>query len=406
MKIIKNNKRLVEDVEDEVLGSVSTDEIAADIEAGAEEADLHIDEDDADKEAEIVKNLASIIRNPYGTGRLSQVEQVLQDSLDASIDNIEDGLVEKGAFQNVLIYGLAGFGKTAKVKAFCREHNLNLFECDAKSLDIATVGGIPYPKTDPKTGEITQSPIGSRYWDGLNKPNTVLYLDELNRTGPAVRGSLLTLINEHTLPMTIEDPKTHEVKNVKEYPNILFTVISINPADDIFQDNEDLDPAMISRMAAVIEQGPDIRDFLSHLTKTYTAIENNMYLMPERKVKYMGQFELAKAILTDKSFCFDDADDVRAVYYDKTRIGNYLNYRSFYSVLIRCDGTKKHYLRVLETAGFSKAKVTLIKNILSTYTDKVTVGNMLFNKNTSSVRTKKAAQEVAAALDQLERELD
>ena len=82
MKIIKNNKRLVEDVEDEVLGSVSTDEIAADIEAGAEEADLHIDEDDADKEAEIVKNLASIIRNPYGTGRLSQVEQVLQDSLD------------------------------------------------------------------------------------------------------------------------------------------------------------------------------------------------------------------------------------------------------------------------------------------------------------------------------------
>lgn len=405
MKIIKT-KRLVEDVEDEVLASVPTDEIADDIKDGAEEADLEVSDEDASAEAEIVKNLASIIRNPYGTGRLSQVEQVLQDSLDATIDNIEDGLVEKGAFQNVLIYGLAGFGKTAKVKQFCREHNLNLFECDAKSLDIATVGGIPYPKTDPKTGEVTQSPIGSRYWDGLNKPNTVLYLDELNRTGPAIRGSLLTLINEHTLPMTIEDPKTGEVKNVKEYPNILFTVVSINPADDIFQDNEDLDPAMISRMAAVIEQGPDIRDFLSHLTRTYTAIENNMYLMPERKVKYMGQFEIAKALLTDKSFCFDDADDVRAVYYDKTRIGNYLNYRSFYSVLRRSDGTKKHFLRVLETAGFSKAKVTLIKNILSTYTDKVTVGNMLFNKSTSTVRTKKAAQEVAAALDQLERELE
>jgi hypothetical protein len=206
--------------------------------------------------------------------------------------------------------------------------------------------------------------------------------------------------------MTIEDPKTGKIKNVKEYPNILFTVVSINPADDIFQDNEDLDPAMISRMAAVIEQGPDIRDFLSHLTRTYTAIENNMYLMPERKVKYMGQFEIAKALLTDKSFCFDDADDVRAVYYDKTRIGNYLNYRSFYSVLRRSDGTKKHFLRVLETAGFSKTKVMMIKNILATYTDKVTVGNMLFNKSASSVRTKKAAQEVAAALDQLERELD
>lgn len=409
MKIIKN-KRLLEAVEDDVeLKTASKDEIADDIQAGAEEADKFVEEEDAEEEAEVVKNLASIIRNPYGTGRLSDVEKVLQRALENTMDNIEDGIVEKGAFPNVLIYGLAGFGKTAKVKAFCRKHNLNLFECDAKSLDIATVGGIPYPVTDPKTGEVTQSPIGSRYWDGLNKPNTILYLDELNRTGPAIRGSLLTLINEHTLPMTIKDPKTGEIKNVKEYPNILFTVVSINPADDIFQDNEDLDPAMISRHVAVIEQGPDIRDFLAHLTEVYTAIENNMYLRPERKVKYMGQFELAKAILTDPSFAkdgFDDADDVRAIYYDKTKIGNYLNYRSFYSVLRNCDGTKKDYLEALSFSGISKTKVTLIKNILSTYTDKVTVGNMLFNKNASSVRTKKAAQEVAAALDQLERELD
>ena len=405
MKIIKT-KRLVEDVEGEVLTDVSAAEIADDIQDGAEEADKFVEEEDAEEEAEVVKNIAKIIKNPYGTGRLSDVEKVLQRALNNAIESIEDGTTEMGAFPNVLIYGLAGFGKTAKVKAFCRQHNLNIFECDAKSLDIATVGGIPYPKTDPKTGEITQSPIGSRYWDGLNKPNTVLYLDELNRTGPAVRGSLLTLINEHTLPMTIEDPKTGEIKNVKHYPNILFTVVSINPADDIFQDNEDLDPAMISRHVSVIEQGPDIRDFLSHLTNVYTSIENNMYLRPERKVKYMGQFEIAKALLTDKSFTFDDSDDVRAIYYDKTRIGNYLNYRSFYSILRNCDGTKKDYLEALNFSGLSKTKVTMIKNILATYTDKVTVGNMLFNKSTSTVRTKKAAQEVAAALDQLERELD
>lgn len=408
MKIIKN-KRLVEDVEGEVLTSVSTDKIADDIQDGAEEADKYVEEEDAEREAEVVKNLAQIIKNPYGTGRLSDVEKVLQRALNNAIDSIEDGTTEKGAFPNVLIYGLAGFGKTAKVKDFCRKHNLNIFECDAKSLDIATVGGIPYPVKDSKTGEMTQSPIGSRYWDGLNKPNTVLYLDELNRTGPAIRGSLLTLINEHTLPMTIEDPKTREVKNVKEYPNILFTVVSINPADDIFQDNEDLDPAMISRHVSVIEQGPDIRDFLNHLTEVYTSIENNMYLRPERKVKYMGQFELAKTILTDQSFIkggFDDAAEVRAIYYDKTRIGNYLNYRSFYSILRNCDGTKKDYLEALSFSGISKAKVTLIKNILATYTDKVTVGNMLFNKNTSTVRARKAAQEVADALAQLEKELD
>jgi hypothetical protein len=206
--------------------------------------------------------------------------------------------------------------------------------------------------------------------------------------------------------MTIEDPKTGKISNVKRFPNILFTVVSINPADDIFQDNEDLDPAMISRHVSIIEQGPDIRDFLSHLTNVYTSIENNMYLKPERKVKYMGQFELAKAILTDKSFYFDDANDVRDIYYDKSRIGNYLNYRSFYSILRNCDGTKKDYLEALSFSGLSKPKIQMIKNILATYTDKVTIGNMLFNKNASSVRVKKAAQEVAAALDQLENELD
>lgn len=161
MKIVKQNTALVEEVDD--LKIASEAEIEADIKAGAAEADLEVDEEGVEEEVEQIKNLAKIIRNPYGTGRLSDVEQVLQDSLEASMDNIEDGLVEMGSFQNVLIYGLAGFGKTAKVKQFCKAHGLNLFECDAKSLDIATVGGIPYPKTDPKTGEITQAPIGSRY---------------------------------------------------------------------------------------------------------------------------------------------------------------------------------------------------------------------------------------------------
>jgi Cdc6-like AAA superfamily ATPase len=164
MKINKQTSVLLEDLEDGLeLDDASKEEIKDDIQDGAEDADLQVSDEDAEKEATIVQNLAKIIRNPYGTGRLSQVEQVLQDSLEASMDNIEDGLIEMGAFQNVLIYGLAGFGKTAKVKQFCRDHNLNLFECDAKSLDIATVGGIPYPKTDPKTGEVTQSPIGSKY---------------------------------------------------------------------------------------------------------------------------------------------------------------------------------------------------------------------------------------------------
>ena len=73
MRIIKTN-RLVEDVEGEVLTNVSTAEIADDIQDGAEEADKFVEEDDAEEEAKVVKNIAKIIKNPYGTGRLSDVE--------------------------------------------------------------------------------------------------------------------------------------------------------------------------------------------------------------------------------------------------------------------------------------------------------------------------------------------
>ena len=83
MKIIKQNKILVEDVDN--LKVASEDEIASDIEAGAEEVALEVDEEVVDEEAEQIKNLAKIIRNPYGTGRLSAVEQVLQDSLNAAM---------------------------------------------------------------------------------------------------------------------------------------------------------------------------------------------------------------------------------------------------------------------------------------------------------------------------------
>jgi predicted outer membrane repeat protein len=66
---------------------------------------------------------------------------------------------------------MAGFGKTAVVKQFCKEHRINLFECDAKSLDLATVGGIPYPVKDA-SGKWTQRPIASSYWDALFEDNT------------------------------------------------------------------------------------------------------------------------------------------------------------------------------------------------------------------------------------------
>ncbi len=377
----------------------STAEVAADIQQGAEEAGKEVSAKDAVKEAEKVKEVTQLIRNPYGTAKLGKIKRNLQRSLDTALDQRELG--SKEDFPNLIIYGLAGFGKTAIIKEFCKEHNLNLFECDAKSLDIATVGGIPYPKKDPTTGEITQMPIASKFWDGLNKPNTVLFLDELNRSNGRIRGTLLSLINNHILPITTEDPETGKITTVKYFNNILFSIIAVNPADDIFPDVEPLDPAEVSR-ALVVEQGPDIKEFYKHLEEIYTAIEKNAFLDPKLKEKYAGQFNLAKALLLDKSFRFDDYDEVRDIYnHSRNKIGNYLNYRTFLLTLLRCNGKKDDYIELIEDAsGFSQAKIQMIKNILATYSDKATTGNDIWNKGVkpNPSRAEKAAVDVEKSL--------
>ena len=390
-----------EAAEGEGIATATPAEIAADMaQAAAEEGKEVADQEKLMDEAEAVYQLADMIINPYGTSKPGKIERSLQRSLEVTLRNRRAGI--KGDFQNVIVSGLAGFGKTAIIKKFCKDHHLNIFECDAKSLDIATVGGIPYPKKDKKTGEVTQAPINSSYWNGLKDDNVILFLDELNRTSGRIRGSLLTLINEHQLPGTVEDPETgRQIKNVLKFPNILFTVIAINPADDVFQDNEDLDPAMVSRNPVIITQDPDIKEFMSHIKTVYDAIAACPNLSPEDQAVYAGQHEIAKALLTDRGFAFDDADDVRQIYLTKGKApGNYLNYRTFLALLMRSNGKKDDYIWVIQNeSNLSAAKRTMIKNILATYTDKVTTGNKIFNQQVNPGRQAAAAADVASALD-------
>lgn len=177
MKIIKKTIPLIEEVQDpnELLKdlnvkSVNTEldledstkvDIVADMATGAKDAGVAIDTTAATAAATQVQQITKLIRNPYGTAQPQKLKRILQRSLDTALRKKNAG--DSKNFPNVLIYGLAGFGKTSIVKEFCREHNIYLFECDAKSLDQATVGGIPYPKQNPKTGEYTQAPIASSY---------------------------------------------------------------------------------------------------------------------------------------------------------------------------------------------------------------------------------------------------
>ena len=181
MKIVKKIKPLLEATENEIkdpnevlddlhmkkvegevdLSTASSDKILADIASGAADANVNIDVKEAEDEVETVEQVAKLIVNPYGTAQPQKLKKILQRSLVTALRKKSIG--DSKNFPNVLIYGLAGFGKTSIVKEFCEEHNIFLFECDAKSLDSATVGGIPYPTQDQKTGEYTQAPIASAY---------------------------------------------------------------------------------------------------------------------------------------------------------------------------------------------------------------------------------------------------
>ena len=417
---IKKNKKLVEKLitEDEEvktegpqdLDTATPQDIEAGVEQAAAEAGVATNPAAVKKHAKVVWQEADLIENPYGAASINDAKACLQMSLEAALADRETRKaagagdeVVVGDYPNVLLYGLAGFAKTSIVKEFCKEHHLNLFECEAKTLDVATVGGIPYPAPDAN-GVLKQTPVASNYWDTLDRPNTVLFLDELNRARGNIIGSLLTLINEHTLPMFTKDLETGEtLSNVKYFPDILFTVICINPADDVFEDNIPLDPAVISRNGSVIEQAPNTADFLKHLTRLYDAIANNKYLDPKYQARYAGQYAIAKKILQDKGFMksgWDNADDVRTIFRLHNRIGNYLNYRSFMLVLKKCDGTKASYLRSLKFSGFQQSKIQIIENALADYTDIQTTGNNVFNKAAADPqKAAKAATDIASDLD-------
>lgn len=368
------------------LDATNTDKLVADMAQGAADSGTGINPAQAQKEAEVVQEVTDqLIETPYGTAYPGELKTLLQRCLNTALRNKRSGETSNLA-PNVILYGLAGFGKTAIVKEFCREHNINIFECDAKNLDAATIGGIPYPFADSKTGETIQAPIASAYWQNLNKPNTVLFLDELNRSNGRVRGSLLTLINEHNLP-TFTKHQDGKVTTTKHYDNILFTVIAINPANDVFEDAEPLDPALVSRTSIVYAVVPDNKEYLTYLTNLYNHLINRSNITPADKAVYEGQLEIAKVLFAPKSgFEWDTADDVRSIFRKQgTKMENFLNYRSFIRTLNNCDGTKADFFESLKWASFEPVKIQMIKNILASYVDKPTKGNSVFTKNTTTV---------------------
>lgn len=167
---------------------------------------------------------------------------------------------------NILLTGEAGIGKTARVKQWAKERGVNLYIRRASDLDSTDMGGAITPDKDAKrVNRLTTSE-----WDPLDRPNSVLFLDELNRAASDVRGSLLTLINNHTIS------DIHDPSGERFLKNMLFTVVAINPADGRHNVDE-LDSAEYDRMkeVPVVANKRSLRKYLLNQFDKFIAEETD-----------------------------------------------------------------------------------------------------------------------------------
>lgn len=268
----------------------------------------------------------------------------------------------KRQYPNIMLHGEGGLGKTAMVSQWADRNNINLVNKKASTMDETDLGGAMSPSTERKG--IAQR-LTTDDFDSLDKPRSVLFLDEYNRARPEVRTPLMELVNNHIIP------DNREASGFRFLPNFLFTVAAINP-DTKKRRYEviPLDSAEMTRFSH-IDVVPLIKSFKSHLLKELKSEldaigddEDFADLVLETK----GKIKLAETILNSDEFKFDDTkqrdDDWSTPGYNKIP----LDYRSFEQAIMNSDGTKEGLLAVWKQNS-NNLRYDMIEDILENYVD-------------------------------------
>lgn len=325
--------------------------------------DLHDNDDDDDKdesEVEVLEEDVTIdqaAREADAEVEVAEGKGQIHTALDKALKRARRVQGQKGAdFPNIILVGDAGSGKSAQVRQWAKENNINLVYKDIKTITPTDLGGLKMRDLDDPD---YAKRVGSKeFIQALSKPNSVLFLDEYNRAKTEVRGTLLTLVNEHV----VWDPKAEGEEAF--LPNFLFTIMAINPATGAYPGARDLDPAERSRARRVnVQMIPE--EHLSYLKKVYTK-EIEEAEDPQDKLECEGRLAIAEKILTDKTFYYDTPDEVIDLHDDPSWVP--LNYRSFKKLLDETDGTKKDFLDNWNDYCNYKKK-GLVETILSDYVD-------------------------------------
>lgn len=199
--------------------------------------------------------------------------------------------------------------------------------------------------------------LASTEFDKLDRPRSVLFLDEYNRAPKSVRTNLLELVNSHVVP----DPRTESGQ--RYLPNFLFTIAAINPPTADY-DTDEMDMAEKTRFRNV-DITPRSDELLRYLTKELQDQADRASSDIRRK-RALGRLQLAQTLLSDKSFEFDSSEDIAKS--KESGNGLALNYRTFTNLLFGSDGTKQDFLNNWNEYT-NNLKKSMAERILSKYQD-------------------------------------
>lgn len=279
-----------------------------------------------------------------------QLETSNQGDIEKALDLcLRVALTEKrtggNEYTNVLFIGSGGSGKTSRIKAWAEAHNVHLKEVHTADLDQTDMGGAVAPD---KTGKYVTR-LSPTEMDSLDQPRSVLFLDEYNRGIDQIRGTLLTLIENHTV-YDVEAPNLR-----RELKGLLFTIAAINPFSAEYNTNL-LDLAEESRFMTVFVNS-DPKATLSYLKKKFTSRD---------EPGDAGRLAIATALLTNDKFKFSNPEDEAKALSSGNR--KPLSARTLTRLLNTCDGTKEDFLG-LYGKFCDDGLFDMVKSILSTYKD-------------------------------------
>ena len=276
---------------------------------------------------------------------------------------------------NVWVESEGGAGKTSIIKEWAKEHNVNLYTVVAATLDESDIGGLQVLDTKDER-ELRTVKLRAPQFDALERPRSVLFLDELNRARPEVRAPLLKLIGEQVLP-DASDPS-----GFRHFDNLIFVIAATNPVSSGY-DTYTLDRAERTRFKK-LEYEAEPLEVLKHLKSVFNK-QLEMAEDDQEALEIEGKLALAEKILTSPKFSFDDAETAEEL--DLQQL-NPTNSRTFKMALNASRGTKKGLLDVWNEVANPK-KRSVIETILGDYKDVKDKANKALTRETkSSVFTK------------------